>query len=141
MFDGRILTRFTRSPRNNRNEYNINNNDHDINSELYNSTGRVHQDVPPQQQPPLPPKQQQQQQQQRKGLILLRPSITTPSKIITDWHPDERSEFERKYDLTPVADNNHTFNDSNKRKTPSYTIDPYEFSPSSTPEKSGTEMR
>jgi hypothetical protein len=50
------------------------------------------------------------------------PTVRTP--IITTAWTDE--EYERQYDLTPVSA--HTDRKSRKQPTPSYTIDPFEFS-------------
>jgi hypothetical protein len=133
MFQNRISTRSSRKQRNN------NPNQHDAN-DTYKTTGRVNQDE----------SQQQQQynnnnnnQQQRKDMSLTK--TITPPKIITDWQTcNERgNSFDRKYDLTPVDDNhrnNNTNNKSGKRTTPSYTIDPFEFSPCSTPKKKTSDL-
>ena len=99
-------------------------------SHIYESTGRTHHDVPALQPPPHPSKSSnnvinnpKQQMDRKKSFI--RP-IMSPVK--TEWTD---AEFERQYDLTPVAADKAP--GSTKPKTPSYTIDPFEFSPGSTP--------
>lgn len=99
--------------------------DHDS---IYSSTGRIHQDVPPQQPPPPPLKHiignsASGTQPQEKRICSTRTSM---APVTTEW---QDSELERQYDLTPLADKAG----STRRRTPSYTIDPFEFSPCSTP--------
>jgi hypothetical protein len=49
------------------------------------------------------------------------------SPVVTEW---KDSEQERQYDLTPVGASTRS---RRKDSTPSYTIDPFEFSPATTP--------
>lgn len=91
---------------------------------IYDLSGRINQDVLPDNLSPIVTKQPNTPgNKSRKNLPR---KVNTVAE--TDW--SDTAELERKYDLTPVA--NPSGFPRKKGSTPSYTIDPFEFSPTST---------
>jgi hypothetical protein len=88
----------------------------------HQSRERIHQEETNSSPPHLPP------QNARQSSIISRKSGSRPETVVTAWVDSEQ---DRPYDLTPVA--TPLTKSRRKSSTPSYTIDPFEFSPTTTP--------